>query len=82
MNDHRTRKIFIDKMISLGGTGLIATHDLSLGDLEGRYPGRIMNKCIEVEIDGEKINFDYILREGIAKNRNAVLLMRQMGILD
>lgn len=75
-------KIFIDKLISLGGTGLIATHDLSLGELEERYPGRIMNKCIEVEIDGEKINFDYILRDGIAKNRNAVLLMRQMGILD
>ncbi len=75
-------KIFIDKLISLGGTGLIATHDLSLGELEERYPGKIINKCIEVEIDGEKINFDYILREGIARNRNAVLLMRQMGILD
>jgi len=75
-------KIFIDKLINLGGTGMIATHDLSLGELEEIYPGRIMNKCIEVDIDGEKINFDYILRDGIAKNRNAVLLMRQMGILD
>lgn len=46
------------------------------------YPGRIINKCIEVEIDGEKINFDYILRDGIARKKNAVLLMRQMGILD
>ena len=75
-------KIFIDKLINLGGTGMIATHDLSLGELEEIYPGIIMNKCIEVDIDGEKINFDYILRDGIAKNRNAVLLMRQMGILD
>jgi len=40
-----------------------------------------MNKCIEVEIDGEKINFDYILRDGIARNRNAVLLMRQWEYL-
>jgi len=75
-------KIFIDKLIGIGGTGLIATHDLSLGKLEENYPGRIINKCIEVEIDGEKINFNYILRDGIARNRNAVLLMRQMGILD
>jgi len=75
-------KMFIDKLIGTGGTGLIATHDLSLGKLEENHPGRIINKCIEVEIDGEKINFDYILRNGIARNRNAVLLMKQLGILD
>ncbi|HPR73052.1 MAG TPA: hypothetical protein PLX41_05255 [Bacteroidales bacterium] len=75
-------KIFIDKLIELGGSGLIATHDLSLGALEAKYPDRIINKCIEVEIDGEIIHFDYILRDGIASKKNAVLLMKQMGILD
>jgi len=75
-------KIFIDILINLDGTGLIATHDLSLGILEDKYPGKVFNKCIEVEIDGEKIIFDYILRDGIARNRNAVVLMKQMGILD
>lgn len=75
-------KIFIDKLIELGGSGLIATHDLSLGALEAKYPDRIINKCIEVEIDGEIIHFDYILRDGVASKKNAVLLMKQMGILD
>ncbi|NLV18927.1 MAG: hypothetical protein GXY51_05530 [Bacteroidetes bacterium] len=75
-------KIFIDKLIELGGSGLIATHDLSLGALEVKYPDRIINKCIEVEIDGEIIHFDYILRDGVASKKNAVLLMKQMGILD
>jgi len=60
---------------------MIATHDTSLGTMEKEFPGRITNKCIEVEIDGENINFDYKLREGIASKRNAVLLMRQMGII-
>ncbi len=74
-------KLFINRVISLGGTGLIATHDTSLGAMEKEHPGVITNKCIEVDIDGENISFDYKLRDGIAGKRNAVLLMRQMGIL-
>jgi len=74
-------RLFINRVISLGGTGLIATHDTSLGTMEKEHPGVIINKCIEVDIDGDKISFDYKLRDGIASKRNAVLLMRQMGIL-
>ncbi len=74
-------RLFLNKIISLGGTGLIATHDTSLGRLEEEYPEVIINKCIEVEIDGEIIRFDYKLRDGIASKKNAVLLMKQMGII-
>jgi DNA mismatch repair ATPase MutS len=49
--------------------------------MEKEHPDVIINKCIEVDIDGDKINFDYKLRDGIASKKNAVLLMRQMGIL-
>jgi len=75
-------KLFLNKIISLGGTGLIATHDTTLGRLEEEYPEVIINKCIEVEIDGEIIHFDYKLRDGIASKKNAVLLMKQMGIIS
>jgi len=74
-------RLFINRVISLGGTGLIATHDTSLGTMEKEHPGVIINKCIEVDIDDDKISFDYKLRDGIASKKNAVLLMRQMGIL-
>ena len=74
-------RLFIDMVIKLGGMGMIATHDTSLGDLGKEYPDKIINKCIEVEIDGEKIIFDYKLRDGVASKKNAVILMRQMGIL-
>ena len=75
-------KLFLQRVIAGGGTGLIATHDISLGNLESDYPGVIINKCFEIEIDGENISFDYKLRDGITQKMNAVFLMRQMGILD
>ena len=74
-------KLFIQKLIELGGTGLIATHDISVGEMESDYPGRVINKCFEVEIEGETIRFDYLLRDGITHKMNAALLMKQMGIL-
>jgi len=73
--------LFLKKIIALNGTGMIATHDTSLGDLEVDFPGTITNSCIEIEVDGPNIRFDYKLKPGIAKNKNAVLLMQQLKIL-
>jgi DNA mismatch repair ATPase MutS len=75
-------KLFMKKLIVLGATGLIATHDISLGELENEHPESVYNMCFEVEIDGEIIRFDYKLKKGITLKMNAVLLMKQMGILD
>jgi ABC-type multidrug transport system fused ATPase/permease subunit len=75
-------KLFLQKIVESGGTGLIATHDTSLGKLEDDYPGMIINKCFEIEIDGENISFDYKIQNGITQKMNAVFLMKQLGILD
>jgi hypothetical protein len=75
-------KLFLKRLIELGGTGLIATHDTSLGEMETEYPGIVFNKCFEIEIDGEIIKFDYKLRNGITHKMNAAILMKQMGILS
>jgi DNA mismatch repair ATPase MutS len=74
-------KMFLTKLVEMGGTGLIATHDISLGELETSFPEKIMNNCFEIEIDEGKISFDYIIRQGITNKMNAVLLMKQMGII-
>ncbi len=74
-------KLFLSRLADLNGTGIIATHDLSLGKMENEFPGKIFNKCFEVEIEGENILFDYKLRDGITRHMNAGLLMRQMGII-
>lgn len=73
-------KLFIRKIVELGGTGLVATHDTSLGEIEKEFSGIIINKCFEIEIDGENICFDYKLHEGITLKMNAAILMKQMGI--
>jgi len=60
----------------------IATHDLSLGELEKELPGKVINYCFESYIRDLKLDFDYTIRKGIATNMNASFLMKQMGIMD
>jgi hypothetical protein len=73
---------FIEKVISLGGTGVVATHDTSLGNLSSKYPEKIRNRCFEIDIQGDNILFDYLLRDGVTTRMNAGILMRQQGIID
>ncbi|ATL46266.1 hypothetical protein COR50_03260 [Chitinophaga caeni] len=62
--------------------GMIATHDLELGHLEEKLPGKVSNYCFESSIlDGERLVFDYKMRAGIATNKNATFLMKQMEII-
>jgi Mismatch repair ATPase (MutS family) len=82
MDKSKGSLLFLEKIVEKGGTGLIATHDTSLGKMESDHPGIVINKCFEIEIDGENIRFDYKIQEGITQKMNAVFLMNQMGILD
>lgn len=75
-------RLFLQRLAERHGTGLLATHDTSLGKMEEDFPGVIINKCFEIEIDGEILRFDYKIRDGITQKMNAVFLMKQMGILD
>jgi DNA mismatch repair ATPase MutS len=61
---------------------LIATHDLSLGELEKEYAGQVLNYCFESYIKDMELSFDYTIRKGIATNMNASFLMKKMGIMD
>jgi DNA mismatch repair ATPase MutS len=74
-------KLFLKRIIENQGTGLIATHDTSLANLESEY-NCVINKCFEIEIDEQSIRFDYKIQDGITSKMNAVFLMKQMGILD
>lgn len=60
--------------------GIIATHDLALGDLEQEFPDQIKNYRFEADIQNDSLTFSYQLREGIAQNMNACFLMKKMGI--
>lgn len=73
-------KALLKQLINLNSSGIIATHDLALGSLADIYTRNIVNHCFEVEIENEKLIFDYKLKSGISKNLNATFLMKQMGI--
>ncbi len=77
---HTGAKALIEQLIRSKGAGLIATHDLELGALEKDSEGAIENWCLEVDIRGDQLHFDYKLKPGISKSFNATLLMQQMGI--
>ncbi len=70
------------KIIDQQGVAIIATHDLVIGKMEDEFPDIVSNYCFEVEIDGERLSFDYKLKNGISSKLNASFLMRQMGIID
>jgi DNA mismatch repair ATPase MutS len=71
----------ITHLLQYSCLGMIATHDLELGQLEQLYPGQIRNYCFESTIQDNHLYFDYRIREGIAHNKNATFLMQQMGII-
>jgi len=72
---------FIRKLLQYPCLSFFATHDLSLGSLEQELPGQVSNYCFESTIDGNELHFDYRLRQGIARNRNASFLMKKMDII-
>lgn len=68
------------QLISLRSCGIIATHDLILGELEKVFPEQIKNYRFEADITNDELTFSYKLKEGIAQNMNACFLMKKMGI--
>ncbi len=81
VDKHNGSMAVVRRLYELGGTAIIATHDLDLArQCEQQYDGNIINKCFEVEIHGTEISFDYRLKDGITEKMNASLLMHQMGI--
>ena len=64
-NDRHTgSKALIRQLINSQGSGIIATHDLELGQLEAISNGSVENLCIEVEVKGEELIFDYKIKPG------------------
>jgi len=73
-------KALITQLIAHQSSGMIATHDLTLGELAVRFQEHVANHRFEVEIRNNRLEFDYLLKEGISENLNATFLMKQMGI--
>ncbi|WP_457609597.1 MutS-related protein [Lutibacter sp.] len=73
-------KKFIQKLVASNSTGIIATHDLSLCEIEKEL-SEIKNYYFDAEILNDQLNFDYKLKEGVCKNMNASFLLAKMKIV-
>ncbi len=72
----------LEKLISQHAVVILATHDVSIGELEKKYPGIVTNHCFEVELTNDQLIFDYKLKNGISQKLNASFLMEKMGIMS
>ena len=61
-------------------SGIVATHDLALARLAAEHPESIANFHFDGTVQGDRLVFDYRLREGACEKFNALSLMRAIGI--
>ncbi|MCB4806906.1 DNA mismatch repair protein MutS [Tamlana sp. 62-3] len=71
---------FVEKLVASNATGIIATHDLSLCELENELH-QIKNYYFDAEIVNDELYFDYKLKQGICQNMNASFLLKKMNIV-
>jgi DNA mismatch repair ATPase MutS len=73
-------KKFVEKLTKSKSTGIIATHDVSLCELENEF-SEIENYYFDAEIINNEMHFDYTLKNGVCKNMNASFLLKKMEIV-
>jgi len=73
-------KKFVQKLVASNSTGIIATHDLSLCEIEKEL-SEIENYYFDAEIINNELHFDYKLKDGVCKNMNASFLLKKMEIV-
>lgn len=72
---------FVEKLVKLNATGIIATHDLSLTEIETELEA-VKNYYFDAEIINDELYFDYKLKEGVCQNMNASFLLKKMDIVN
>jgi hypothetical protein len=73
-------KKFVQKLVASNSTGIIATHDLSLCEIEKEL-SEVKNYYFDAEIINDELHFDYKLKDGVCKNMNASFLLKKMDIV-
>jgi DNA mismatch repair ATPase MutS len=82
-NSHDRREgadAVVRKLLERGAIGLLTTHDLALSALVDSAGVRGANIHFQDTLEGDKLLFDYKIRPGVVTRRNALDLMRMVGI--
>jgi len=77
---HAGSRALIKQLVKEKAFALVATHDLELTRLAEEFPAGIHNYHFDVQVKGDELYFDYVLKEGICRSMNASLLMKKIGI--
>lgn len=73
-------KAFIEKLITLKTPTLFATHDLQLSELEQVHPTAVRNFHFDIQLVGNEMAFDYLIKQGPCTKFNAAILLKQIGL--
>ena len=72
----------VKKLIELKSSGIIATHDVQLGNLEKEFPNQIRNFSFDFIVDAnEELVYDYKLKSGINTKVNAEIVLKELGLV-
>lgn len=74
-------KKIVQKLASQNAAGIIATHDLSLCELDKEID-QVKNYFFDAEIINDELFFGYLLKKGICSNMNASFLLKKMEIVE
>ncbi|WP_111683350.1 MutS-related protein [Winogradskyella tangerina] len=74
-------KKFVERLVNLKATGIIATHDLSLTEIASELDA-VENYFFDAQIVNDELYFDYKLKQGVCQNMNASFLLKKMRIVD
>jgi hypothetical protein len=69
----------IRALLDHGAIGLITTHDLALTQIADVLTPRAANVHFEAQVENGAMTFDYHMRTGVARSRNALALMHAVG---
>lgn len=70
-------KMFLEKIQKLPVSGVIATHDLALSELECINPETYLNYCFEINLQTTQM-YSYKIQKGVCKNLNATFLLNNI----
>jgi DNA mismatch repair ATPase MutS len=68
------------RLVAAGAIGLVTTHDLALTPIADRLEPAGGNVHFSDRVEDDRLVFDYRLRPGVVQQRNALALMRAVGI--
>ena len=72
-------RAFSEALAGANAASMVATHDLALTELAGEND-RVRNAHFREEAEGDRLVFDYTLREGPCPTTNALVIMQRAGL--